>query len=157
MFNIFKRKHALLSIYTDGSCQNNGSPEAVAGYAWYCLETKEKGVGSGEYDGKETNNTAELLAIYHALKYAQGKTQYVRIFSDSQYAIMSASKWGLHPGKKNYQLIADIKQAMREFEIVEFEWVKGHNISQWNNYVDSLAYGYVLERAKGKKATIKLN
>ena len=101
----------LLSIYTDGACVRNGKPNAKSSYAFFCLENHYKEVGTGEWDGKHSNNTGELKAILQALRYAVGKTKWARIFSDSKYAINSSSIWlpDRKPAKgtriKNYDLI----------------------------------------------------
>lgn len=129
----------MLNIYTDGACWGNGSPTARASYGVYCLETKYEESGDGSFKGKATNNTAELTGILKALQYASGKTKYVRIYADSLYAIQSIFEWRLTPVKKNFDLIFQAKELLKSFESAEWEWVKGHNLSQWNEYVDALA------------------
>ena len=139
--NLIKRltQYPTLSIYCDGACWGNGTDDARASYGLYCIETLYEEAGDGSYKGKATNNTGELTAIYRSLVYAKGKTGYLRIFSDSQYAINSVNRWALTPLKKNFYLIKACRELLREFDVVEFEWVKGHNMSEWNEYVDALA------------------
>ncbi len=124
---LFRRKYRNLSIYTDGACWNNGRKNARASYALYCIDTKYKESGVAEYDNKVTNNVAELMGILQACKYARKKTKHLRIFSDSKYAIGACSApHPPHPGRPNSNLIREIKEVMKGFSEVEFEWIKAH-------------------------------
>lgn len=146
MFNFFKKKpsNKLLSFYVDGSCYKNGKHNAYSGCAYYCLDTEHKQSLSGDYNLKHTNNTAELKAILYALKHAKAeKAARVRIYSDSEYSINSLSKWRLSTRWKNYDQIKEIKEMMKEFKEVSFEWIKGHHASKMNMLVDKLAYDFV--------------
>ena len=85
---------AELRIYCDGACEPNPG-EAGSGIVVY-----EDGVLTqlwyGLYNPKGTNNTAELLALHHALLMAEqailaGRS--VEVLSDSKYAINCISVW----------------------------------------------------------------
>lgn len=136
-----------MNIYCDGGCWNNGRPDAVSSYGFICLEDEYEESGSGEWGGKNTNNTGELKAMLHAMKYAKGKTKRLRIYSDSQYAINSLSVWSLGPHKANFTLIRECRQAMKDFDSVGFEWVKGHHLSEMNHRADQLATDWLMENA----------
>lgn len=129
----------MLSIYTDGACWGNGSKTARSAYAFRCLETEHDEADDGSFQGKATNNTGELKAILKALEYAKGKTKIVRIYSDSKYAIHSIITWRLRAGKANIMLITQCQNMLHFFDDVSFEWIKGHDESEMNNYVDELA------------------
>ena len=51
-----------MKVFTDGSCINNGKPNAIAGIGIYFGELDTRNVSS-RIDGKQTNNTAELTAV----------------------------------------------------------------------------------------------
>ena len=56
----------MLRIYTDGACKNNGKSDASAGYGVTFLEWDKK--MAGRVPGLQTNNRAEMYAVYAALK-----------------------------------------------------------------------------------------
>lgn len=131
-----------ITIYTDGACVGNGSVDAVATWAFICIENGKH--EAGRVYGLQTNNTGELTAILKALEYAYNLGKKVVIYSDSQYAIDSSSKW--HPDRKrtknrsvkNYEIIKRIWVFNEEVK-AEFRWVKGHNNNPYNEIADELA------------------
>ena len=56
----------VINVYTDGACQNNGKPDARAGFGIWFGEDDERNT-SESFTGQQTNNRAELLAIVKAL------------------------------------------------------------------------------------------
>ena len=54
-----------INVYTDGACSNNGKPYARAGYGVYFGKDDPRNV-SETFNGPQTNNAAELLAIIKA-------------------------------------------------------------------------------------------
>jgi len=93
-----------LIIFTDGACSCNGKNQAKGGIGIFIENTKteisktiEKVVEDFEdlEISKPTNNIAELLAIYHALKINKNSfdTRKIIIKSDSNYSINSITKW----------------------------------------------------------------
>jgi len=139
----------MLRIYTDGACSNNGKPNAKASWAFVVIE-KKSGIErenfhlSGRVQGKQTNNTGELIAIIEAMKFAINQFQDAIIYSDSRYAIDSISKWNINKTlkgepKKNIELIKeaqDLYFGSRDFEIL---WVKGHDGNPFNDRADEEA------------------
>lgn len=136
----------MLNIYTDGACKANGSPNAIASWAFIALDEncEREFEAKGIVEGLQTNNTGELTAILKALQYAISRNhECCAIFSDSLYAIDSISKWNIEKKvkgqpKKNYDLIKGI-QYFLELIDVSFHWVKGHDGDYWNTQVDALA------------------
>jgi len=136
-------------LYTDGACSRNGSPEARA--SWAFLEHENGEIvyeASGLVDGKQSNNTGELTAIFNSMIYAVGKNaEWAVIFSDSLYAINSISVWNVETKvkgerKMNYDLIKACQEIFINSGInFQLEWVKGHAVDAMNNHVDSLATG----------------
>ncbi|KAF5320482.1 hypothetical protein D9611_010698 [Ephemerocybe angulata] len=79
-----------VSVWTDGSCTENGSKYAKAGSGlWYAVDdARNQAIRlPGEY---LTNNTAELAAMLLSIQ-THRDVQTVRIISDSTYAITSAT------------------------------------------------------------------
>ncbi|WP_396189517.1 RNase H family protein [Flavobacterium sp.] len=86
----------IMHVYTDGSCQNNGSPHARAGYAVYFGENDAR----NEYNvvqGKQSNNTGELTAVIRALEIVATDIErdiLVNIHTDSEYVIKCITTYG---------------------------------------------------------------
>jgi len=136
-------------LYTDGGCQNNGSPQARA--SWAFLE-HDNGEVIYEASGlvpdhmKQTNNVGELWAIYNAMKYAEKKdAEWCVIFSDSLYSINSITLWDVEKKvkgerKMNYDLIKVSQEIFIKSGInFQLQWVKGHSVDAMNNAVDDLS------------------
>ncbi len=88
-------------VYTDGSCSNNGTINAVAGIGIFFGINDDRNV-SEKIEGKQTNNTAELTAIirvYSIIKNDITNGKKVTIVSDSKYALKCVSSYG----KKCYE------------------------------------------------------
>ena len=84
----------IINIYIDGSCINNGNPNAQAGYGVYFKKDDER----NEYArviGKQSNNTGELTALIRAIEIVydklniQSSTIKINIYTDSEYVIKS--------------------------------------------------------------------
>lgn len=77
-----------VEIYTDGSCLNNGQPDASAGWAVVIkgdIETTLAGKLPGD---KQTNNRAELFGLLKALEWVKEHPEAkAGIYSDSRIAI----------------------------------------------------------------------
>mgnify|MGYP004003408891 FL=1 len=87
-------------VFTDGACSKNGYSNACAGLGVYFGEN-DKWNFSEKIEGKQTNNVAELSAIYKALIIVEKNLQIgenILIVSDSEYSIRCCTTYG----KKNY-------------------------------------------------------
>lgn len=88
-----------------------------------------------------TNNRCELLAVIYALHALSTPMDSVIIYSDSQYVIGCITKgW---KRKKNSDLwrlfdkkLTDVNKLCQN---IKFEWVKGHENTEYNNLADKLA------------------
>ena len=99
-----KKKKQEIKVYTDGACSNNGKPDARAGYGVWFGEDDPRNA-SEPFDGLQTNNRAELLAIVKALSILREDIENgvpVRIFSDSSYSIRCCTTYGAKCEKKNW-------------------------------------------------------
>lgn len=123
--------HNILYVYTDGSCHNNGSKDAIAGIGIYFNKDNENNV-SIKLDGENlTNNIAELIAIIKAIKIIKnidiGKKV---IVSDSEYAIKCATSYG-EKLSKNKWLCKKNNSSPPNVELVKtlYELTNKYNIS----------------------------
>lgn len=83
-----------VSIFCDGACDPNPG-KAGTGIAIY-NKGKIDQLWYGLFNPAGTNNTAELLGLYHSLMFAQAaaeKNKSVTIYCDSKYSIDCITKW----------------------------------------------------------------
>lgn len=129
-----------VEIWTDGACTNNGNSLAKAAWAFVSGKYEEAGL----VEGKQTNNIAEALAIYHALVWAskQGYRN-IRIHSDSQITINNLQK-NIQAIKANKEIFSQIFTTISNNKLnVQYQKVAGHSGDINNERVDKLANGLV--------------
>lgn len=147
----------MIKIYTDGACSNNGSNDAVGGYAWISEDSEGMyGYGYGR-DIFVTNNQMEMMAVISAIesildskKTYKFEEEEIIIYTDSAYIHNCfENKWyetwqknGWKNSKKepvkNKELWIKLINLYNTYNI-EFEKVKGHSDNEKNNIVDLLA------------------
>lgn len=154
-----------ISIYVDGSCEENKNVTSETPAGWgFCVVIGDTGLGKGqgeitieksgkvitenkskEFIGAEvgSNNTAELCALAHALKWLiveAGDTDVV-IRGDSQYALnIGSSTW---KAKANRELALYVQKLWNEVSTIRNltnEHVRAHRGHRWNERADHLAY-----------------
>ncbi len=125
-----------VEIWTDGACIHNGTPRARAAWAFVSGKTERAGL----VDGKQTNNIAEAIAIYHALVWAAEKNfRKIKLHTDSQISIHGVNK-PAHLVKANREIFEDIQKVITGCHLdVEFVKVLGHSGEPENERVDKLA------------------
>ena len=154
-----------LSIYIDGSCEENRNVTAITPAGWgFCVIVGDTGLGRGqgeiiiERNGKVvtdskiqdfigaeigSNNTAELSGMAHALRWVliRGGEESVVIRGDSTYALNVGS--GLWKAKANRDLAHTVQQLWQEVsegrELIQ-EHVRAHRGHRWNERADHLAF-----------------
>ena len=92
-----------VDIYCDGACDPNPGPSG-SGLAVYSKRQLDA-LWYGLYNPAGTNNTAELQALYHALKLARGTIESgleTAIHCDSRYAIDCVTKWAFAWKSRNW-------------------------------------------------------
>jgi len=125
-----------VEIWTDGACVFNGTPRARA--AWSFVSGKTE--AAGRVEGRQTNNIAEGLAIYHALSWAAEKG-YKRILlhTDSQISLYNLQKPASRV-KVNREIFEDIEKVIAKNKLeVEYKKVLGHSGDLNNERADKLA------------------
>ena len=154
-----------LSLYFDGSCQENRNVTAETPAGWGVVVVRgDSGLGKGDgevveelsgpvitsadqegYLGAEvgSNNTGELSAMAYALRWLliEGSTNAVTIRGDSQYALkIAAGEWR---AKANRELAARVQALWKEvtsLRTVNAEHVRAHRGHRWNERADHLAW-----------------
>ncbi len=127
-------------IWTDGACSRNGFDNARAAWAFVSGKTERAAL----VKGKQSNNTAEALAIYHALLWAaEEKHKKVKIYTDSQITLhgLAKSPDKIKANREIFQLIEDVISA--NGLTVDYEKVPAHADNVNNNRADRLANGLV--------------
>lgn len=132
-----------ITVYTDGSALNNGSPDSGCGWACKLIYKGHELMKSGSNKGK-TNNQMEMTAVLEAMRSITDKSIPVELFSDSKYVVETLK--GNYKIKKNVNLWNAILAEKKEFADIKFLWVKGHDKNRHNIEVDKQAV------AEAKKA-----
>ena len=156
-YGILMQKNDEIIVFTDGACSKNGAKDAKAGIGVYFGLNDTKNV-SKRIQGKQSNNTAEMLAIIEVFKILeneikQGKN--VIIYSDSKYAINTFTEWAPEWEKNNWtkkskgeiKNIDIVKQGYQLFKVsnnVKLIHVRAHSnktdyLSKRNENADLLA------------------
>lgn len=138
-----------ISIYTDGSCLNNGSEFAPGGWA-AVLENDRKQLRISGRECPTTNQRMELMAIIEGLKAIQGSGKVINIYTDSAYARNGCITWR-HNWKKNgwkkksdkkpvenLDLWKQLDELLEQHEVTLLK-VKGHSGHPQNELADSMA------------------
>ena len=152
-------------IYVDGSCSENRNVSSETRAGWgLCVIVNDGGPGNGKghlltelsgevitneeaggYLGAEvgSNNTAELSAIAHALRWilSESEVDSATIRGDSNYALNIAS--GLWKAKANQTLarrVSDLWDEVSGIVTLVGEHVPAHRGHRWNERADHLAF-----------------
>jgi len=115
------------NIYIDGSCINNGSPHAIAGYGVYFQKDDERNEFA-RVVGKQTNNTGELTAFIRAIEIMYDKLNKtpinikINVYTDSEYVIKCATSYADKLSKNDWKTTTDksppnLKLIQRAYEL----------------------------------------
>jgi ribonuclease HI len=156
---------AELTIYVDGSCQDNQNVTSKTPAGWGAVIVtgdNQRGNGTGAVQteisglvitdpkvngflGAEvgSNNTAELSAIAHALRWLlveSGESKII-IRGDSQYALEIAQKnWRAKANQLLAQRVQSLWDEVSSLRPLSGEWVRAHRGHRWNERADHLAF-----------------
>jgi len=134
-----------ITIYTDGSCTNNGETNATAGSGIWYDDNDPRNTSFRVPGPDQSNQTGELYAILHALK-TNPPDQAITIRTDSMYAIQGLTK-NLEKWEDQgwmYVKHATLFKAITAWtryrsNTTELTWVKGHSGIRGNDEGDKLA------------------
>lgn len=140
-----------VDIFCDGACDPNPG-NAGTGIAIYHSGVLHQ-LWYGLYNPTGTNNTAELLGLYHSLQFAQEalkKGKSVTIHCDSKYSIDCVSKWAFAWKEKSWSKKGgdiknlDIIKAAHALYVpiadrIEIKHVKGHAGIEGNELADRMS------------------
>ena len=125
-----------ITVYTDGSALNNGSPDSGCGWACKLIYRGHEKMKSGGDKGK-TNNVMEMTAVLQAMRTITDKSIPVEVFSDSKYVVETLNE--NFKIKKNVELWRELMEEKGKFVDVQFIWVRGHDKDIHNIEVDKMA------------------
>lgn len=156
----------VIDIFCDGASSNNGKVNAKAGYGVAVFIQR---IPFTRYSVKlsvtepQTNQRAELQALFHALRIVAEKKTIVTIYTDSMYAINCISVWAASWQKKGWKkadgkpvLHLDIIEPMVNLyneicAFVKLQHVRGHQKAgtsyeaDGNSLADELATSSILQ------------
>ncbi len=123
-------------IWTDGACVHNGTERAKAAWGFVSGTTERAGL----VVGKQTNNVAEGLAIYHGLLWASSmKYKKIKVYTDSQISLFNLQK-APEKVKQNSEIFFNIASVISSNGLtVTYEKVLGHSGDPNNERADKLA------------------
>ena len=134
----------MISVYTDGSCLGN---PGNGGWAFLIVGEKNICYRTG-FEPNTTNNQMELVAVIKALEFLK-EFKDILINTDSNYVKQGITTWIINWKKNNWK--TSRKQPVKNKELwerldelnlsknINWNWVKAHNIDEFNNQVDTLA------------------
>jgi ribonuclease HI len=149
-----------VSIYCDGACEPNPGNAGSSVVVYRAGELAE--LWYGLYNPMGTNNTAELNALYHALRMAEAEIKAgstVEVCSDSAYSINCVRSWAPSWEKrgwkrvggeiKNLELIQDCYAIYRRIKKdLTLTHVAGHVGTEGNELADRMAMLAVQSKEK---------
>ena len=134
-------------VFTDGSCEGNPGP---GGWAYVWVQNNEVVREDFGSDPDTTNNRMELCALIEAYKCLPADAE-VTVYSDSQLCVRTINEWAAGWERRgwkrktgpiaNLELVQELYALAGDHGGVKLEWIKAHNGSRWNEYVDALAAG----------------
>ena len=128
----------MITVYTDGSSRK--SDEWIGVYSIFIYKDDELIYTYSDTIKPCTNNAAELTAVLKAIHYCVNTypTESLQIYTDSRYVLNGDKRTRetmFDTNKKLWELYYSFKDKVN-FTI---DYVKAHNTSEGNNYVDELA------------------
>ena len=159
-----------VNVFTDGACSRNGRDGARAGIGvFWVWDHPENAISQRVKPGRETNQTAEIQAVFMAIvqafinnnwtryrqpKIVSGRINKLQINTDSQFLIMAVNTWmekwkkagwkkadgGELKNKEDFQdLDRMIRLAEADGMVIKWNYVKAHSSSDENRMADYLA------------------
>lgn len=112
-------------IYVDGACEPNPGRGS-----WSVVLENDIDFGVESYT---TNNRMEMKAFINAFKYLS-PNDHCLIYSDSNLTVNIYN--GLWNGKKNIDLVKELRLLRQKYQFVKGVWIKGHSGIYHNEVAD---------------------
>ncbi len=103
-----------------------------------------------------TNNRMELTALIEAYRALPSDAR-TTVFSDSELCVKTVNEWAAGWERRgwkrktgpiaNLELVRTLYDLAGEHPHVELRWIRAHDGSRWNEYVDALANSFLRERS----------
>lgn len=132
-------------VFTDGSCSGNpgsGGWAAVRVAAGELLAERAGG------EAATTNNRMELQAMIAGLELVR-PGEVVEVYSDSRLVVQTLTGWAAAWERRgwarrggevsNLELVQEAYALAKARPGARIQWLRAHNGSRWNEYVDALA------------------
>ena len=133
------------TVYTDGSCVNNGTDDAKAGIGVWFGPRDPRNMAGRVPGRQQSNQVGELLAILYAIKNTPGN-QPLKIVSDSKFALEGLTTYAKEWEKRDWigvthgPLFKCTTAWLRaRTATTTLQWVKGHAGVEGNEGADKLA------------------
>jgi ribonuclease HI len=136
-------------VFTDGSCEGNPGP---GGWGFVWVEDDQIRAEDHGFEPATTNNRMELTALISAYRALPADAA-VDVHSDSELCVKTINEWA--PGWEargwrrktgpiaNLALVQDLYRLARAHPRARLKWIRAHDGSRWNEYVDALATTYI--------------
>lgn len=109
-----------MKLYTDGGARGNPGPAGIGGIL---LNEDNVVVEFSHYIGRTTNNVAEYKALIKGLQLAEGKTNKLECYLDSQLVVRQLK--GEYKVKQPHlrQLVAQVHQLGAKFSSIKYQHI----------------------------------
>jgi ribonuclease HI len=138
-------------VFTDGSCEGNPGP---GGWAWAWVQDDRVVAQGRGVESATTNNRMELTALIDAYR-ALPQDAALDVFSDSELCVKTINEWAAGWEARgwrrkggaiaNLELVKELYALARGHPRARLRWIRAHDGSRWNEYVDALAASYLRE------------
>lgn len=129
-----------INIYTDGSYTPKTPDYAGYGFVLVTDDDKKIGEGYGQAPATSRQILGELASVMRGCLVAidLGYTEIV-VHHDLEGTANWANGTWKRKNKGTQDYYAFMNDKLRKNATISFNWVKGHDGNQWNEYVDALA------------------
>ena len=132
-------------VFTDGACSGNPGP---GGWAAVHVQADRILAQASGGEPRTTNNRMELTALIAGLGLIE-PDEAVVVWSDSQLCVNTINEWApawqrrgwrRKGGEiKNLELVQELYALARARPRAQLRWIKAHDGSRWNEYVDAVS------------------
>ncbi len=138
-------------IFSDGSCEGN---PGAGGWAFVWVDDDRIVALESGVDSSTTNNRMELTALIRAYRALPADRE-ITLYSDSQLCVKTINEWAAGWEKRgwrrkvgpvaNLELVKELYALAKSHPRARLRWIRAHDGSRWNEYVDAVASTYLRE------------